>query len=206
MVRMKHTTAVKRLDTLAERCQVGAVRTDGSALVRVYAFGAVLDSMADLEFPQVALVLDERPEELPWSVRPPIYGSLPHFLELDKGGVGWFWRPAARPVANHYILRPLRIWSRESGADTEALDALRAGDTEKLRLPAPADADLRAQLTEELATSLAYLRRVRDNYWEQNWRRDNRGGPGVFPENLLWDATGGYLDLLDATQALRQLE
>ncbi|GAA2914168.1 hypothetical protein Acy02nite_80340 [Actinoplanes cyaneus] len=196
---MKHATAVKRLHTLAERCQVAAMRHDAKALVSVYAFGAVLDSKADLECPQVAVVLDEQPEELPWSVRPPIYGSLPHFLELDKGAVAWFWRSAARPVANHYILRPLRIWSRDSGPDTEALDALRAGDTEKLRLPAPADADLRAQLTEELATSLAYLRRVRDNYWDQQWRRDNRGGPGVFAENLLWDATDGYFDLLDAT-------
>jgi hypothetical protein len=83
---MKHATAVKRLHTLAERCQVAAMRHDARALVSVYAFGAVLDSRTDLEFPQVALVL----EELPWSMRPPIYGSLPHFLEVDKGEVGSF--------------------------------------------------------------------------------------------------------------------
>lgn len=78
------------------------------------------------------------------------------------------------------------------------MDALRAGDTEKLRLPVPAE--LPARLIEELATSLTYLRRIRDSYWEREWRRDNRGGPGIFPENLLWDATDGYLDLLDATR------
>jgi hypothetical protein len=34
-------------------------------------------------------------------------------------------------------------------------------------------------------------------YWE--WRRDHKG-LGIYPEDHLWCATHGYLDLLAATQ------
>ena len=41
------------------------------------------------------------------------------------------------------------------------------------------------------------MRSVHASYWDYAWRRKNRGG-GRYPENELWDAVRGYLDLLDA--------
>jgi hypothetical protein len=43
-------------------------------------------------------------------------------------------------------------------------------------------------------------------YWDQDWRRENsreNKGLGRSPENELWDAVAGYLDLLDASQTTR---
>jgi len=68
---------------------------------------------------------------------------------------------------------------------------------EPLRLPAPAPGDAREQLTVELAASLAHLRRVEAAYWTRAWRAANRGS-SFYPENHLWDAVHGYLDLLSA--------
>jgi NAD(P)-dependent dehydrogenase (short-subunit alcohol dehydrogenase family) len=48
----------------------------------------------------------------------------------------------------------------------------------------------------ELQAALDHLRGVRDSYWDYSWRRENRGG-GRYPENKLWEAVQGYLDLLD---------
>jgi hypothetical protein len=53
---------------------------------------------------------------------------------------------------------------------------------------------------EELAASLAHLQRVDAAYWEREWRRDHKG-LGIYPEDHLWRATHGYLDLLAATRA-----
>jgi hypothetical protein len=62
---------------------------------------------------------------------------------------------------------------------------------------APAEAEIHEQLIEELAASLAHLQRVEAGYWERDWRNTHRG-LGVYPENHLWDAVHGYLDLLAA--------
>ena len=51
---------------------------------------------------------------------------------------------------------------------------------------------------ERALAALAHLREVRDKYWEYGWRREHRGY-GRYPENELWDAVEGYLDLLDAS-------
>ena len=52
----------------------------------------------------------------------------------------------------------------------------------------------------DLGTALAHLREVRDKYWDHDWRREHRGY-GRCPENELWDAVEGYLDLLDASRS-----
>jgi hypothetical protein len=57
--------------------------------------------------------------------------------------------------------------------------------------------ELRAHTADALATALARLREVHANYWERDWRRENRGNYR-YPENALWEAVNGYLDLLDA--------
>ena len=46
---------------------------------------------------------------------------------------------------------------------------------------------------------LAHLREVRDKYWDHGRRREHRCY-GRYPENEMWDAVEGYLDLLDASR------
>lgn len=201
---MRHPTAVRRLRAIADRCQqVAGLWHDEPLLVGAYAFGAVLDDPADLAVVQVAFVLDLPPDDLTWCAQPRSCAGLPDLLEIDKAPVRWYWRPALWPVSNHLIDRPLRIWSLD-GPDTTALDALERGDAEPLRLPEPTRADARAQLAMELDASLAHLRRTEASYWERDWRRDHRGS-GIYPENHLWDATHGYLDLLTAHRRLSGL-
>jgi hypothetical protein len=199
-VGVRHETAVRRLRRVAERCQwVGGLGEDRS-LLGAYAFGAVLDSRADLPVVQMAFVLDLPAEELTWGARPQSCVGLMHLLEIDKSPVAWDLRPAAWPVTNHAIRRPLQVWSLDGGPDVAALDALARGDAEALRLSEPAPADLRDQLAAELAASRNHLRVVEAAYWERDWRFAHRG-LGVYPEHHLWDAVHGYLDLLDASGA-----
>lgn len=197
---MRRATAVRRLKVIAERChQVCQLWTPGEGLVAVHAFGAVLDADGDdgsVEVVQVALVVNEPPETVPWCVRPPGYTGLPYVLELEKAPVDWYFRSSSWPVGNHRIDRPLRIWSRDGGAEEAALAALARGEADALREPRPRPAVLRRQLGEELATATAHLRDVRDRYWQRTWRSDHHGA-GIYPENHLWDAVHGYLDLVE---------
>jgi hypothetical protein len=198
---VRYETAIRRLRTIAARChQAAGLWEDEPFLVGAYAFGAVLDAPADVELVQVAFVLDLLPDELPWCAQPQSCVGLPHLLEIDKAPVDWYWRPALWPVSNHLIHRPLRIWSLD-GPDTAALDALDHRNAEELRLPMPTDAEARQQLAEELEASLAHLRRVEAGYWDRSWRNCHRGS-GAYPENHLWDAVHGYLDLLEASGRL----
>jgi hypothetical protein len=178
--------------------QASGLWDDERFLVGAYAFGAVLEARTDVEAVQVAFVLDLPPDELTWCAQPQSCVGLPDLLEIGKAPVEWYWRPALWPVSNHLIDRPLRIWSI-NGPDTLALDALERCDAEPLRLPASSEAEFRDQLREELASSLAHLQRVEAGYWERDWRTTHRGS-GVYPENHLWDAIHGYLDLLTASR------
>jgi hypothetical protein len=118
---------------------------------------------------------------------------------IDKYPCEWYSRPALWPVWNHCIRGPVRFWSL-AGPDEPILDALgerRLGDLHRL---IPSAAEEAEQLQEELAASLGHLQRVDAAYWEREWRRDHKG-LGIYPEDHLWRATHGYLDLLAATRA-----
>jgi len=199
---VRHETAVRRLRAVAARCQRASGLWEEPFLIAAYAFGAVLDSRADVPVVRTAFVLTLPAEELTWCARPQSCVGLPHLLEIDKAPVDWYLRPSVWPVANHVIRRPLRVWSLDGGPDLAALDALSRGEADGLRVPEPAPADLWEQLTAELAASRTHLRAVEASYWERDWRSANRG-LGVHPEHHLWDAVHGYLDLLDATSAAR---
>ena len=54
--------------------------------------------------------------------------------------------------------------------------------------------------TPDRTDALAHLREVRDRYWDHDWRREHRGY-GRYPENELWEAVQGYLDLADAARS-----
>jgi hypothetical protein len=53
-------------------------------------------------------------------------------------------------------------------------------------------------LSVELAESLSHLRGVEADFWERDWRSAHKGS-GSYPENHLWNAVHGYLDLLATT-------
>jgi hypothetical protein len=97
---------------------------------------------------------------------------------------------------------PVRIWSVDDGPDERALTALEARDLGSLERLTPEPASERLQLREDLGAALAHLREVRDTYWDHGWRREHRSS-GRYPENELWDAVEGYLDLLDAFRGQR---
>jgi hypothetical protein len=196
---VRYETAVRRVRTVVDQCQrASGLWKSEPFLVGVYAFGAVLERCADVPVVQMAFVLDLPADELTWCAQPQSCVGLPSLLEIDKAPVEWYWRPSVWPVANHLIHRPLRVWSLD-GPDTDALDALDRGEAEGLRMLAPTEAQWQEQLTAELAASLAHLRRVEAGFWERDWRSAHRG-LGVYPENHLWDAVHGYLDLLSAAQ------
>lgn len=197
---MRYATAVRRLRQIAGDAHRVNWPGEDPVLLAVYTFGPVLDHPDELDWVDVALVLDSPPEELSWGVEPPSASGIIQVLRLDKSPVRRFWRPAVWPVWNHMIREPVRIWSLD-GPDEAVLNALERGKPGPPRMPAPFDAERREQTAMELAASLAHLREVRDRYWDSEWRRDHQGY-GTYPENHLWNAVWGYLDLSDAARQL----
>jgi hypothetical protein len=196
---VRYATAVRRCRAIAEQCQrVNGLWADEPMLHAAYAFGELLEYPDELPVVQVVFVLNLPADELTWGTQPQSCTGLPSLLDIDKAPVDWYLRPTAWPVTNHIIRRPLRIWSLD-GIDTTALDALDDGDAESLRLPAPDPDQERRQLVTELDAAQAHLRQVENDYWEWDWQREHRG-LGIYPENHLWNAVHGYLDLLAVTQ------
>ena len=98
------------------------------------------------------------------------------------------WRAASGPSGCS--------WPSPDAPTLDALGERRLGDLHRL---IPTAAEEAEQLQTELAASLAYLQRVEAAYWEREWRRDHKG-LGSYPEDHLWRAIHGYLDLLAATR------
>lgn len=92
-------------------------------LVAACVYGDLLGGRTELDRVELALVADERPEQVPWMSRPAHLEALAVFLRFDKLPLSWQWRPAAWPVWNHKIDRALRFWARERHADRAALEA-----------------------------------------------------------------------------------
>ena len=123
---------------------------------------------------------------------------------LSKGGFMYFWRSYLDPEWNHDIAALVRIWSvcwrprraGARGAGSRGIPARCTGWSRNRPLSgciSGTDLDVRRWL---------YLREVRDKYWGHDWRREHRGH-GRYPENELWDAVEGYLDLLDGSRRQR---
>jgi len=78
-----------------------------------------------------------------------------------------------------------------------ALAERRFGD---LPRQAPSPSARQEQLAAELAAALSHLRAVHASYWDRDWRREHRG-LGRYPEQELWEAVDGYLELRDAAES-----
>jgi hypothetical protein len=198
---MKRSTVISRLNDIADGLD-RAVQWSDVTVVSGYVFGGLLEPAAQLERIELALLVAEPPETVPWMARPARLEALAELLRLPKLPVSWWGRPAAWPVWNHTISRAVRFWSAQGGRDQRALDGLAAGRLEQVAVEAPTNrGELAAQVLVERDVARRYLVTVTESFYEPDWRRDHRGG-GIYPAHHLWAATSAYLELDDALQHL----
>jgi hypothetical protein len=158
-------------------------------------FGDLLDGADPIDHVRLAFTLNLPPQEVPWASEPPGTPWLADLLQLDKSGFAYWWRSRHCPVWNHRIRDPVRFWSLY-GPDEGVLLALSDRRLADLPRLTASRAEVRSRKADESATALANLRVVSEKYWDRDWRREHRGN-GRYPENSLWEAVHGYLDLLD---------
>lgn len=191
---MKYSTGVRHLEELAAAMnELPGLDSDWHPR-SLWAYGDLLDGVDSLEYARVALTIDRPPDQVPWFARPAQVEWVKEVTRLSKRPVHCMWRSARLPVWNHAIVRPLLLWDAD-GIRRDALDALRSGrGIDGLRLPDPTPDELATQLRDEAAANLAAMRAAVAQY------DDNRWGRGSITRHAdgLWDATAGYLDLLDA--------
>jgi hypothetical protein len=198
---VKRSTAINRLSDVADALD-RAGQWPGPPVVAAYVFGAVLDPVSELEVVQLALVVDEPPEDVPWMSRPARLEALASLCRFDKLPMSWRWRPAEWPVWNHEISRAVRFWSSGEGRDEAVLRALADARVNGLRFEQPGGPEeMGRQLTIERDASRGHLAAVTAQFYDRDWRREH-SGEGTHPEDHLWWATAGYLDLDDAIAAL----
>jgi len=201
---VKFATAVRHLDEMGEVSTENLRLRDsgmGWPLQELWVTGELLEGPESLESGSVVLVLDLPADELPWLARHPTAEWIGSQLRLGKRPFGWVYRPSAWPVWNHRNRRLARFWSADHGTQKDVLDLLREQEVERLPIvEAPAEA-LLEQLTGELAASRHHLRRVLDQYWEPEWRRDHKGYDES-PEDHLWRAAEAVSEM---EQALSEL-
>jgi hypothetical protein len=194
---MRYRRAVEKLRELAQACeQVKNWPPEDPFLLEAHVFGDVLRGSDPLENVEVALVVNLPPQEVPWGSTPPGTMWLADRLRLSKGGYLYFWRSHLTPVCNHHIVGPVRFWSPE-GADEAVLTALAERRFGGLPRQEPQEQARQEQLGAELDAALRHLRSVHASYWDRDWRGEHRGY-GRNPEDELWDAVDGYLQLRDA--------
>jgi hypothetical protein len=199
IVAMRYRRAVEKLRILASACEeIKNWPPEDPFLLEAHVFGDVLRGADPLDCVEVAMVVNLPPEEVPWGSSPPGTLWLADRLRLSKGGYCYWWRSHLSPVWSHHIEAPVRFWSR-GGADEAVLLALAERRFSDLPRQEPLASARQEQLATELAAALSHLRSVYSSYWESDWRRDHRGYDR-YPENELWEAVDGYLELLDATE------
>src|SRR5690348_10921997 len=99
---MKRSTAMSRLRDIADGLDRAAQWSEVT-VVDGYVFGALLEPAAEIDRLELALVVAEAPEVVPWMARPARLEALAELLRLPKLPVLWWWRPAGWPVWNHII-------------------------------------------------------------------------------------------------------
>ena len=186
---------MQQLFELAQRATELPGSFSAFRVVELWAVGTLLGAPRDLEVIEVAVVVDL--PEVPWLTEPVGAEWWAHATRASRNPIMLYWRSAAAPVWNHYIERPVLVWTAAAGIVERARDALADGTAELLRPPAPTGPELDERLADELAVSLAALRRDTAVYGERRW------APGKLTplSDALWRTSTGYLDLLDARPA-----
>ncbi len=194
---MKWSNAIRKLEELAHAAADLAASPAAQfslPVTQLWVAGPVLGPPGDLEWVDVAVVVDLPVAEVPWLTKP--FGSehWENTTRAAKQPITRLWRSAHAPVWNHHIDRPALFWDRETGLDEDVLAALREGRAEDVRIPAPTPEEFRARMAEDVAVSLAAVRERTRAYESQRWAR----GGFTAAADELWEATSGYVDLVDA--------
>lgn len=198
---VKYSTAVARLRQVAGDLADHASSWGDPIIVEAHVFGDMLTGPDTVDVIWLALVVDLPVDEVTWLARPARAEAAASLLRFDKYPLRWRWRPNGWPVWNPKISRPVRFWSRHDGPDEVALDLLAARRLSDLEYQGPpGESAYRAQLETERETARRHLEQVVDSYHDRTWRRDRKGF-GVYPEDHLWWATRGWLELDDALRA-----
>jgi hypothetical protein len=128
--------------------------------------------------------------------------ALASMLRLDRLPVSWWWRPHDWPVWNHAITRAVCVWSAPAGSRKDVLDALAAARADHVEFVEPSDDNqLVVQVRIERDLARRHLEATAASFHDRDWRRDHKGD-GVYPEDHLWWATAGFLDLDNAVNEL----
>lgn len=199
---MRWARAVGHVESLSQACV--AMAGGPSAIftlpvTELWAVGDILGPARDLEDVTVALSVDLPVEDVAWWTEPPGAQHWSNATRMSKNPILPWWRSARGPVWNHRIVRPALVWDINEGVREDTLAALRAGNGEAVRTEAPSAADYAGRLRDELAVSLRALRTCTEAYEDRRWR------PGKLEPlaDALWQASDGYLDVLDAVEGQR---
>ncbi|MFD9962746.1 hypothetical protein [Amycolatopsis sp. NPDC058986] len=197
---MKWERGIHHLNAVARTCAelVGSLMARYSlSVTQLWALGDILESPRELDYVTVALVVDLPVGDVPWLARPQGAEHWEQMTRVAKIPVRTLWRSAHAPVWNHFVDRPALVWDTETGIAEDTLATLRAGRGHDVRLPAPSPEELRTRLDDELAVSLRALRERTREYDDRRWKPGKLTGIS----DALWEASNGYLDLLDARGA-----
>ena len=170
---VKRSTAISRLTDVADGLD-RAKLWPGATVVAGYLFGAMLEPFGDVDRVQLALVVDEPAQAVPWMARPAHLEALAAMLRFDKLPLSWSWRPLAWPVWNHEIVCAACFWTAAGGRDQAVFDALASGRVDQLRLDEPVDRKaLHDELTIERDVGRLHLADVVERFYDQQWRREH---------------------------------
>lgn len=193
---MKRSTAISRLGDVADGLD-RAKQWQHAKVTAAYVYGALLDGADDLEWVELAVVVDEPAAAVPWLSRPAHLEAMARLLRFNKLPLVWRWRPAEWPVWNHQITRAACFWTIDSGRDQSVFDALSAQAGDHLSIIESGDAGaLRAQAEIERAAARAHLAEVTAMFDDRDSRRDHTGD-GDYPEDTLWAAATAFIELDD---------
>ena len=199
MVAVKRDVAISRLHEFSEKLdRFASLWDDEPWAVGAYVYGDVLSGAERFELQQLAFVLDLPPEEVTWRAMPQGGEGLVHHLRLDKYPVEVSWRPAVWPVWNHHVRAAVQFWS-PGGAHEAVIDALADRRLDDLPIVAPPDeAALRANRSPSSWTPPGSTSGTSPNGSGSRSGAAQHTGLGTYPEDHLWRAASGLLELMDA--------
>lgn len=201
---MKYSTAVGRLRSVAADLS-SLVGWEGFPIVEAHVYGDLIDAANEVDLISLAFVVDRPVEEVTWLARPAHLEAVASQLRLDKLPTGWRWRPSAWLAWNHEIVGPVAFWSKDVDTDESALEALgkrrltglRYGPGDEVAFEQQLRGGARGNPTPPRG-GRRFLSRSRMAPRAQRIRR--------VPEDRLWWATKGVLDLEAALSRARHRE
>jgi len=195
-----HTIDVKRATAIRHLVEMAEVATEqlrlgrtavGWPLTEMWVTGVLLESADEIDHGAVVLMIDLPPDELPWLAVHPTAEWVGEQLRLGKRPTLWTYRPTAWPAWTYRDQRVARFWSASNGIESGLIDELRSG---AISDPIEPDrAELAEQVGVELEVSKAHLRSILDQYWDHDWRRNNRSHTS--PEDQLWRSATAVTEL-----------